>query len=143
MPGRAASSMRLALLAGVCAIVPLMSGCGGGGGSSGNPAPTGPPGALDPSFGSGGVVITSTGGDAQPDAVLVQPDGIIVVVGSNQAPGASGTQMLLVRYTAGGVLDAGKVAPFHQRVQSLKTSHPLRSDRHPQRGTTGPRSFTE
>lgn len=106
MSGRAVSSVRIALLAGVCAIVPLMFGCGGGGGSSVSPAPTGPAGALDPSFGNRGVVITPTGGIAYTDALFVQSNGMVVVAGYNQPPGAD-YQMLVVRYAADGVLDTG------------------------------------
>lgn len=58
-------------------------------------------GALDPSFGSGGKVVTSLGINDGADDLLVQPDGTTVASGTT-SPG-SGWGM--ARYTAGGVLD--------------------------------------
>ncbi len=56
-------------------------------------------GALDTSFGSGGVVTTSVGGSAGASSVAVQPDGEIVVAGF------SDTNLLVIRYNANGTLD--------------------------------------
>jgi len=62
-------------------------------------------GALDPTFGSGGVVLTDINeGDESADAVALQPDGSIVVAGwSVQLSGQVG---VIARYDAQGVLDA-------------------------------------
>lgn len=61
-------------------------------------------GALDPGFGTGGVVSTGLGGDAYAAAVALQPDGKIVVSGS--VPGPGGSDVGLVRYYANGALDS-------------------------------------
>lgn len=78
-------------------------------------------GRLDPAFGGGGVVVTdlNTSYDSG-NAVLLQPDGKIVVGGSTSVryrPESNETQsdFALVRYTPGGALDpsfgrGGKVA---------------------------------
>jgi uncharacterized delta-60 repeat protein len=61
-------------------------------------------GALDPSFGNGGTVVTSIGnGDDLANAVAIQPDGKIVVVGYVNTSG--GRNIAVVRYTAAGKLD--------------------------------------
>jgi uncharacterized delta-60 repeat protein len=64
------------------------------------------PGALDPAFGSGGLVTTDVGGNlnSAADGVAVQPDGRIVVGGSTQL--ASGRWCFFVaRYLTDGSLD--------------------------------------
>jgi uncharacterized delta-60 repeat protein len=61
-------------------------------------------GALDPSFGSGGFVVTPTGGKGWARAAAVDSDDRIVVLGKNET--ALGSELVLVRYTANGVLDA-------------------------------------
>ena len=66
-------------------------------------------GKLDPGFGNGGVVVTSTapgtGGDFQ-NGLAVQPDGRIVVGGSSDMGAAAGGQQWRVsRYTRQGELD--------------------------------------
>jgi uncharacterized delta-60 repeat protein len=59
-------------------------------------------GTLDPTFGTGGKVITPVGtGDDLAEAVVVQPDGKIIVAGSSTFVFA------LVRYNADGSLDTG------------------------------------
>jgi uncharacterized delta-60 repeat protein len=58
-------------------------------------------GTLDPSFGTGGVVTTDFGGDAEAYAVVEQPDGKIVAVGEAQEGFA------VARYLPDGTLDAG------------------------------------
>lgn len=68
-------------------------------------------GQLDSSFGSGGVVTTDIAGGFQQEqahAVLVQPDGRIVVAGTAQ-PAGGGQPMVvtLARYLANGALDPG------------------------------------
>ncbi|TMA72273.1 MAG: DUF4215 domain-containing protein [Deltaproteobacteria bacterium] len=61
-------------------------------------------GALDPAFGSGGIVVTQvrpSGGNSV-NAVVVQPDGRIVAAGAD----GNGIAIAIARYTAGGTLDA-------------------------------------
>ncbi|MBI3345430.1 MAG: hypothetical protein HY028_11360 [Gammaproteobacteria bacterium] len=59
------------------------------------------PGDLDPSFGNGGKVVTNFFGSSdEANAVALQPDGKIVVVGEN------GTDFLVARYNADGSLDS-------------------------------------
>ena len=58
-------------------------------------------GTLDAGFGDGGKVRTRFPGGAAAHAVVVQPDGKIVVGGSN------GGDFALARYTTDGTLDAG------------------------------------
>ena len=73
-------------------------------------------GALDPTFGSGGIAVTSfIGNDSQPEAVALQADGKIVVVGwSPSTASGDGRSFALARFNADGSLDpafgpAGKV----------------------------------
>jgi uncharacterized delta-60 repeat protein len=62
-------------------------------------------GALDPSFGNMGKVITDLlGGNDEAHAIALQPDGKILVAG--QAFELQGTRLALVRYTVNGTLDA-------------------------------------
>lgn len=70
-------------------------------------------GGLDPTFGGGGFVRTLVGvadGDDYATAVVLQPDGHIVVAGFAyvKAEGGSGARQeaMLLRYTANGALDA-------------------------------------
>src|SRR6266487_6929602 len=57
-------------------------------------------GSLDPTFGSGGTILTSFGGTVSAAAdVVVQPDGKIVAVG------IAGSDFGVARYTASGTLD--------------------------------------
>lgn len=67
------------------------------------------PGALDRTFGSGGIVTTGTATqDENANAVAVQPNGKIVAAGARSARGDDATvAMLLARYNRGGSLDAG------------------------------------
>jgi uncharacterized delta-60 repeat protein len=66
-------------------------------------------GSPDPSFGSAGVVTTSFSGNfAAASAVMLQPDGKIVVAGAadfNPAVPGSGQDFALARYNANGTLD--------------------------------------
>jgi uncharacterized delta-60 repeat protein len=64
-------------------------------------------GSLDPSFGSGGKVITSFGDDSDRAlAVAIQPDGKIVVGGESQSGAStSGIDFALARYLPNGTLD--------------------------------------
>jgi uncharacterized delta-60 repeat protein len=61
-----------------------------------------PDGSLDPTFGSGGKVSTSIGGQDGAYAIILQPDGKIVVGGTNAYAFGAFT---LVRYTPTGALD--------------------------------------
>lgn len=65
-----------------------------------------PDGTLDPSFGTGGVVVTSLGplDDAATTAVL-QPDGRVVVGGYTRNAGSSFYAFALARYLADGTPD--------------------------------------
>jgi uncharacterized delta-60 repeat protein len=64
-------------------------------------------GLLDPTFGSGGQVMTSfTNNWDQANAVATQPDGKLVVVGTTTASGSStGGDFLVARYNADGTPD--------------------------------------
>ena len=62
-------------------------------------------GGLDPTFGDGGKVVTDFAGSlALASAILIQPDGKIVVAGQ-RTPMSSYADFLLVRYTTSGALD--------------------------------------
>ena len=64
-----------------------------------------PTGALDGSFGSGGKVITDLGsGEDLASALVLQPDGRIVVAGSVEMA-ATSDDFALIRYTSTGALD--------------------------------------
>jgi uncharacterized delta-60 repeat protein len=66
------------------------------------------PGDLDPTFGAGGIVATNLGGSDYPAAVVLQPDGKIVIAG-HRIVGPVDTSrygILLVRYRPDGTLDA-------------------------------------
>jgi uncharacterized delta-60 repeat protein len=65
-----------------------------------------PSGALDPSFGSGGIVTTAMGSEAADDlvqAVLIQPDGRIVAAGYSHNGAEEG--FAIARYNTDGTLD--------------------------------------
>ncbi len=66
-----------------------------------------PDGSLDPTFGTGGVVTTTieAQGLAGAAGVTLQPNGKIVVVGSNESPDLEHSQVVLARYDADGSLD--------------------------------------
>src|SRR5262249_6508072 len=81
----------------------------GSGGSTGNDFEVvryNPNGSLDTSFGSGGKVTTDFAGrgDAA-QAVVIQSDGKIVVVGSAYMGSTTGTDFALARYNSNGSLD--------------------------------------
>jgi uncharacterized delta-60 repeat protein len=64
-----------------------------------------PDGALDPSFGAGGKVTTPfPGGFGEARAIVLQPDGKIVIAG--EAKGAVNGDFLIARYNADGSPDA-------------------------------------
>lgn len=73
-------------------------------------------GTLDPSFGTGGKVITGFGGDAQAFATAAQADGKVVVAGYAHING--GFNFALARYNSNGTLDGSfgaggrKTIPF-------------------------------
>jgi len=62
-----------------------------------------PNGALDPSFGGGGFVTTNFGGVDEANAILLQPDGKIVLAGTT----SNGGDFALVRYASDGSPDPG------------------------------------
>src|SRR5207249_1300852 len=62
------------------------------------------PGDLDPSFGTGGRVLTDFGGGDGARALALQAEGRIVVAGSSSA-GAFGSDFALARYNSNGSLD--------------------------------------
>lgn len=62
-------------------------------------------GALDSSFGTGGIVTTEFYGIDRANALALQPDGKIVVAGRSVAPGTPAA-FALARYNADGSLDA-------------------------------------
>src|SRR5439155_1647217 len=64
-----------------------------------------PDGSLDPSFGSGGRVLTDFGGDDEAAALALQSDGKIVVTGFSFSD-AGGSDIALARYNPDGTLDA-------------------------------------
>jgi hypothetical protein len=66
-----------------------------------------PDGSFDPSFGSNGQVTTSQGAELKTTAVALQPDGRIVVAGSQrpQAPPAAYEHFFVMRYLSSGALD--------------------------------------
>jgi uncharacterized delta-60 repeat protein len=66
-------------------------------------------GVLDPTFGSGGQVMTSfTNYDDEARAVVAQPDGKIVIAGvTTAAKSRTGSDFLVARYNADGSLDTG------------------------------------
>src|SRR5207253_4138289 len=60
-------------------------------------------GALDPGFGVAGIVTTTVGTTSRAEAIVLQPDGKLVVAGRTGA--GSAADFLLVRYDALGALD--------------------------------------
>ena len=65
-----------------------------------------PGGALDPSFGSAGIVRTAfTIGFHYPYGIAIQPDGKIVVAGSASSPNNSTDMIAVARYSTDGSLD--------------------------------------
>jgi len=65
------------------------------------------PGALDPSFGTGGKVTTAIGFTSAASSLVRQPDGKLVVAGYSDATSSSGPIFALARYNPNGSLDTG------------------------------------
>ncbi len=61
------------------------------------------PGALDNSFGAGGIVLRDLGGEDVANAVLVQPDGRIIAIGNTR--NGSSVDLALIRLGPNGSLD--------------------------------------
>ena len=61
--------------------------------------------ALDPTFGTGGLVVASGTSPLLTSAVAVQPDGKLVIAGTSLVSGA-GNELAVRRYNADGTLDA-------------------------------------
>jgi uncharacterized delta-60 repeat protein len=76
-------------------------------------------GALDPTFGSGGITVTNLpSADAGAFAATLQTDGKILVAGRSSASGS--TNFLLLRYTTTGALDtAGFGAPLGYVITAI------------------------
>jgi uncharacterized delta-60 repeat protein len=65
-------------------------------------------GSLDTGFGTGGIVTSSFGLlGAAASAVVLQPDGKIVVAGAGEVDRNTPPEVVVARYDAGGSLDAG------------------------------------
>ena len=64
------------------------------------------PGALDPSFGAGGKVITGITGNTTTDNIAVQPDGKIILVSSTILNGTGQRNFYIARFNPNGALDA-------------------------------------
>ncbi len=65
-------------------------------------------GALDTTFGAGGVIATAVGaGASSASALALEPDGHLLVVGTAYSNGATDDDFALVRYTPAGQLDPG------------------------------------
>jgi uncharacterized delta-60 repeat protein len=65
------------------------------------------PGALDPSFGTGGKVTTAISDSSGASALVLQPDGKLVAAGYSNSSGPSGPIFALARYNPNGSLDTG------------------------------------
>jgi uncharacterized delta-60 repeat protein len=65
-----------------------------------------PNGLPDPGFGTDGIMTTAIGTHSAAEALVLQPDGKLVVAGFSDVGGGF-TRTTLVRYGAGGSLDAG------------------------------------
>lgn len=63
-----------------------------------------PDGSLDPAFGFGGQVMVGGASDDLARAILLQPDGMILLGGRGGPSG--GNEFYIVRFTSGGTLDA-------------------------------------
>jgi uncharacterized delta-60 repeat protein len=66
-----------------------------------------PSGALDPTFGAGGVARVHLSQPMQVTAMALQPDGKIVLAGSQTTSGSSQTASAVARLDANGALDTG------------------------------------
>lgn len=64
------------------------------------------PGALDPTFGAGGLVLSDFGQETRANAVALQADGKIVVAGQTSFPNSDGSNNALARYNRDGTLDS-------------------------------------
>jgi len=64
-----------------------------------------PDGSLDPTFGTGGIVVTPIGDSAVPHALALQSDGKIIVAGEGR-PAGMDDRFTLARYDVNGDLDA-------------------------------------
>jgi uncharacterized delta-60 repeat protein len=64
------------------------------------------PGALDPTFGTGGTVTTAIGASSTAAALALQPDGKLVAAGASSSS-VSGPVFALARYNPNGALDSG------------------------------------
>ena len=65
------------------------------------------PGALDPTFGTGGKVTTAIGVTSNAAALALQPDGKLVAAGASKSNSMSSPIFALARYNPNGSLDTG------------------------------------
>ena len=84
----------------------------GGSSATADQTPDGAPnivvaaGDLDPTFGQNGMVTTDIGpGGEEANAMAIQPDGKIVVVGETSGEASGGAEFALARYNPDGTLD--------------------------------------
>ena len=74
------------------------------------------PGALDPTFGNGGIVTTNAGNGSWSTQIAIQSDGKIVAAGKDG--GGSNSQFLVARYNGDGSLDT-TFGPNHDGIYIL------------------------
>ncbi|MFK7784557.1 MAG: hypothetical protein AB8B56_05570, partial [Crocinitomicaceae bacterium] len=86
-------------------------------------------GTLDPTFGAGGIVTTSFPGDNDGEAVAIQTDGKILIVGTTDDPSGN-LNLRAVRYLSDGTIDAGfgTSGTFVLNMASVGSSVALQSD---------------
>jgi len=84
------------------ALALILADCGGGDDVP-PPAPPAPPGTLDSSFASNGIVTTPAGRGAKATAIALQPDGKIIIAGAALNGGQH--TMVVARYAPNGSLD--------------------------------------
>jgi len=85
------------------------------------------PGNLDPSFGTGGSVITDLGGEDYARDVTTDSSGRVVVVGRSERSNQTESEAIVVRYTASGQLDptfggGDGIVPLHFGVGSFDSA---------------------
>ncbi len=80
-------------------------------------------GGLDDSFGDGGISLVEREGRATINALAIQPDGKIIVVGGGGSDPLTmyycGQSFLVARYTSAGVLDRSFARSYHDNVPGI------------------------
>jgi uncharacterized delta-60 repeat protein len=92
-------------------------------------------GRIDPTFGTGGPVVTDVGGRELPSALLQQPDGKLVVAGSFST--GSETDILLARYEALGCPAADPEPCLASLAAFVTDVYQAALARHPDAGEAG------